>query len=451
MWGATREAPTPPMLTSLSRIAKQNKNSYLHDMNFLNEFLWPIMQKAGVRQHDAFSCDRYAALGTSTGWPYKRGGGEHVGAVYLNSDVSRPGDIALLPQNDTCTSPEYEAGFRDESLVETLGPCEYDTKLCQVELRYVFVDGLAHCRNKTLSLPVIFNFTNFFLWPISRYKCPLPVSANVSQYYDRIQHNQTHFDVFKPRGIQFIQSLHLSDSLYCSSEHFCVAEALPVFMYILSNMSEHSKLMLPDGNSTAYILNAALQAQASFRARPLHAENWQAQPWAAAHLPAPSLWWAFRAVLHTSTGPQLSDLPRHGINFLDLATRGQGVADHVFATGATYLATTNKMFTYACIVAVAGESAMNMLTDKVNSTWELRLLEEHDGPAKWANILTSARAVVVDSTRPPIYMGLVRPQAAVLLLNGDKRTFPRFCAVKGGVQCLYTQQRLEHALNKDSC
>jgi hypothetical protein len=94
MWGATRAAPTHgAMLRSLGDILPGAKTAYWHDAYALIAILWARMRAAGVRQHDAFSCAKHGAgaAGSSTGWPYPRAGGEHVGAVYYTEKEQMPG------------------------------------------------------------------------------------------------------------------------------------------------------------------------------------------------------------------------------------------------------------------------------------------------------------------------------------------------------------------------
>ena len=65
------------------------KESYLDDMVFLANFVWPIMVRDGVFQHDAFTCKRWG--GRSPLMP--RNGTNHLGAVFEGAtNAMRPVD-----------------------------------------------------------------------------------------------------------------------------------------------------------------------------------------------------------------------------------------------------------------------------------------------------------------------------------------------------------------------
>jgi len=66
-------------------------DSYLQDMNWLNEHIWKDA-KDNVLQHDSFSCDKF--LGAKP-FPTLRIGWEHVGSVYINGEM-RQNDIDIL-------------------------------------------------------------------------------------------------------------------------------------------------------------------------------------------------------------------------------------------------------------------------------------------------------------------------------------------------------------------
>jgi len=88
MWGGTRNA-IPDMEARLTRRALIP--SYLQDMNFLNEEIWPIAQRSVV-QHDSFSCDKF---GGGRPFPTPRDGWEHVGSVYVGGKM-RQVDVDIL-------------------------------------------------------------------------------------------------------------------------------------------------------------------------------------------------------------------------------------------------------------------------------------------------------------------------------------------------------------------
>ena len=63
-------------------------------LNGVVQHVWPIAQRVGVLQHDAFSC--VGQYGTGVPVPRVReAGGEHLGAVYLNGKM-RAGDVNIL-------------------------------------------------------------------------------------------------------------------------------------------------------------------------------------------------------------------------------------------------------------------------------------------------------------------------------------------------------------------
>jgi len=75
---------------------------YIQDMNFLGQRVWPRVRNVAYC-HDSFSCQKYPA---SHPFPVARQGTEHLGQVYDQFSVGRPGDINKLKitqVNANCT------------------------------------------------------------------------------------------------------------------------------------------------------------------------------------------------------------------------------------------------------------------------------------------------------------------------------------------------------------
>ena len=91
MWGCKPVTPT----CTAGALRAWGKGTYMHDMNFLGERVWPVAKRS-VMQHDTFSCDKY---GGGLPFPSIRIGDEHVGSVILaGGQAPRAGDVALLRQ-----------------------------------------------------------------------------------------------------------------------------------------------------------------------------------------------------------------------------------------------------------------------------------------------------------------------------------------------------------------
>lgn len=113
LWGAAKGS-VPNIRTLLASVGKGGKADYMHDMDFLNSQVWPIMRSKGSMQHDAFSCAASPDMG-ELGFPRPRAGAEHVGGVYDGQDIVRAGDVALLPepgQAPSCSSPDPATAAR---------------------------------------------------------------------------------------------------------------------------------------------------------------------------------------------------------------------------------------------------------------------------------------------------------------------------------------------------
>lgn len=98
MWGGTRDA-VPNMEELLLNLTMTD--SYMKDMNFLGEVIWPIAVKS-LFQHDSFSCTRFGGGYT---FPTRRIGWEHIGSVYINGKM-RESDVIVLketPPSKLCT------------------------------------------------------------------------------------------------------------------------------------------------------------------------------------------------------------------------------------------------------------------------------------------------------------------------------------------------------------
>jgi len=100
LWGARRGA-LPQVMELIGRFPTDS--AYLTDMLFLNRDVWPIAMRAGVLQHDAFSCIGFDG---AEGFPVAVDPeGYHVGQVFDAEGVGRSNDIrALLSarQPDAC-------------------------------------------------------------------------------------------------------------------------------------------------------------------------------------------------------------------------------------------------------------------------------------------------------------------------------------------------------------
>ena len=102
LWGGRK---TIPDILELMRDPKADKNSYVGDMHFLGNKVWPMI-KESVFQHDAYSCVKYGGKGNPQPRPPS---GEHIGAVYQNG-VMRAGDVAIIhrsPEPPECHDGTY--------------------------------------------------------------------------------------------------------------------------------------------------------------------------------------------------------------------------------------------------------------------------------------------------------------------------------------------------------
>ena len=88
LWGAVGGA-VPDMRARIERSALPD--AYLKDMDFLNADVWPLMERAGVLQHDSVSCGSVR----TRPFPAPRRGAEHVGSVYVGGAL-RALDVEIL-------------------------------------------------------------------------------------------------------------------------------------------------------------------------------------------------------------------------------------------------------------------------------------------------------------------------------------------------------------------
>lgn len=465
MWGAVTSAPTPNMLALLSQT--RDKQGYMHDMNFLNQIIWPIMAKSGVRQHDAFSCTNFAAQGLSSGWPIMRGGAEHVGAVYETADQSRASDIAILPRHDTCAAPAYQPSLRRElflgksSLNLCLNCTELPTRIDvgklektthkTYEVQYMFVDSLSNCSmNGTLpDLPTLFNFSDILRWPLNRRICSPPASDNITNFYTRVKFPLTHFDVFKPRGIEYARLLFISDAVFRSDKHELIAEGLPTFAFILSQMPSTSKVLLPHSAETEALVVTAARLGVTWNSSRVSVDGWESANWVALHLPAPSMWWAFRSVVVTTEAPRLALLPRLGSSFVHAHSNHiAGRADTNFAASAHLIAISLPVVRprLPCILAVAQSSSLLHHAVTGANGWQVVQLNDSTQPEDWAETIATAGAVVVEASRPPIFLGLVNPVAYVFFVHGNESfKYLRMCSLPSGPRCIH--EKITHIDN----
>ena len=92
------------MCCSLQSLMSKYDASYIADMQFLGEHVWPRVQSVAYC-HDSVSCDRFPS---SHAFPVKRHGAEHVGQVYDELSQGRPVDLDILrnaPVNRNCMPP----------------------------------------------------------------------------------------------------------------------------------------------------------------------------------------------------------------------------------------------------------------------------------------------------------------------------------------------------------
>lgn len=494
MWGGTSKAPTPNLFNALSALETKKKVDRVHDMDFLNTLLWPLMQKTGVRQHDAFSCRGFAVntTGNITSWPFRRGGGEHVGAVYLTGDVSRPGDLSLLPSVDACPSPPYPPGDRTElrlssgagpsgaacdaptcSRVQPIGTVAPDTPPAVVasgslvqplfsayELRYTFVDAAEACPPPTAAngtalapppsqLPIMFNYTRMMRFPAQRYRCQAPESGRIQQYDGRMRHPRTHYDVFKPDGMQYFRLLFVVDVLYTDDPRQMLSEGLAALAYVLPRMPPYARLLLRDSPATDSLMAAAgrlglavWQGETMSNAT---LKEWRSQKWAAVHHVAPALWWAYRLIVITLEVPPLGALPAVGVgaaHFVDArATAVAAHADAGFAAVAYQLVGASAQQSLSCTLAVLGDGAklqLATLGDVVLPTgWHMVAVEDVGSGDEYVDLLQRAAAVIVQADAPPLYLGLGRSGATLVLLHSSTPSpaYPYFCSL-GIVKCV---------------
>lgn len=464
MWGALTSAPTPNMLALLSQT--KDKQGYMHDMNFLNQILWPIMARAGVRQHDAFSCSNHAAQGQRTGWPIMRGGGEHVGGVYETADKIRVSDTAILPQHDTCAAPVYQPDGRREFFLGktpldklfvncTELPTQIKVGKLQntphktYEAQYIFVDSLSNCslNDTRLDLPTLFNFSDILRWPPNRRICSPPASDKITNFYTRVKFPLTHFDVFKPHGIEYARLLFISDAIFRSDKYELIAEGLPMFVFIVSQIPLNGKFLLPQREETDALFVMAARMGVQWNKFQISPDGWESAKWVALHLPAPSLWWAFRSIIVTSEAPRLALLPRRGSSFVHaVSDQVAERADANFAASAYLMAISLSFIelrsSTPCVLAVAESASVVHLAIPAANGWRVVRLNDSTTPEDWAEAMTSAHVVVVDASQPPIFLGLVKPMAYLFFVHGNNESFEyaRLCSVRAGPRCVHKKR-----------
>jgi len=94
LWGGRAPALRQLMRRSWAALMRGVDEGYLNDMNFLNNVVWPRVEKVAFCT-DSVSCDRWTG---AVPFPVTRQGYEHVGQVYDENDVGRQGDIKILEQ-----------------------------------------------------------------------------------------------------------------------------------------------------------------------------------------------------------------------------------------------------------------------------------------------------------------------------------------------------------------
>ena len=102
MWGGKPQELNNILRTSWREMMNGSRADYLEDMKFLNSVIWPKVQNDAYCS-DSVSCLKYPA---SHPFPVPRHEYEHVGQVYSDQDLGRPGDIEILKQageNPNCT------------------------------------------------------------------------------------------------------------------------------------------------------------------------------------------------------------------------------------------------------------------------------------------------------------------------------------------------------------
>ena len=124
LWCGTSDA-IPEMVDIL--IQQKMPHEYGQDMDFLDEIVWPIVQKS-VLQHDSFSCEKF---GASFPFPTPRDGWEHVGSVFIDGNM-RSLDVDLLKNAHLPTACQIsqrqtkELALQDTSHVAWRGRADND-------------------------------------------------------------------------------------------------------------------------------------------------------------------------------------------------------------------------------------------------------------------------------------------------------------------------------------
>jgi hypothetical protein len=126
LWGAAKGSVSN--IRELLMRTSAGKSGYMHDMDFLNSEVWPLMREKGSLQHDAFSCQKDRGEFGGLGFPRPRAGAEHVGGVYDDMDIVRAGDVNLLPtanggQDPSCSSPDPDPKTRYGLAVSEILKC----------------------------------------------------------------------------------------------------------------------------------------------------------------------------------------------------------------------------------------------------------------------------------------------------------------------------------------
>jgi hypothetical protein len=95
LWGGRAPDLRRILRRSWAAMMRGLPDGYLNDMNFLNNVIWPRIEKH-VYCSDSVSCDRWTG---AVPFPVARHGYEHVGQVFDENDLARRIDMQILQQS----------------------------------------------------------------------------------------------------------------------------------------------------------------------------------------------------------------------------------------------------------------------------------------------------------------------------------------------------------------
>ena len=93
LWGGRPAKLKNIIKVSWASLMVRYHDSYLQDMSFLNDMIWPHMKTGHSYCSDSVSCRKWSGAHP---YPVARVGYEHVGQVFMGDNTPRQGDIDIL-------------------------------------------------------------------------------------------------------------------------------------------------------------------------------------------------------------------------------------------------------------------------------------------------------------------------------------------------------------------